>query len=115
MTDEAFHYDPEFASALLGKVVLAGLTYRNRQDKVEAVEQVFGVVESVDPGEGIALRLQGERAGERFVLPPVTSRFEKAGPGEYHLKSRKETVTDPDWLIFWTIHQKGSAPEDYEG
>lgn len=114
MKDETFHYDSEFAFALLGKVVLAGLTYRNRQNEVEAVEQVFGIVESVDPGEGIALRLQGERAGERFVLPPVTSKFERAGPGEYRLKSSKETVTDPDWLILWTIHRKEGGPEGSE-
>lgn len=111
MADPDFHYDPAFASALLGKVVLAGLTYRNRRGEVESVEQVFGVVESVDPEEGIILRLGGERGGETFCLPPVTNKFEKAAPGEYHLKTRREVVSNPDWLVVWTVHQNGEALE----
>lgn len=111
MADPGWHYDPAFASALLGKVVLVGLTYRNRQDEVESREQVHGVVESVDEEEGIVLRLQGERAGERFCLPPVTNKFERAAPGEYHLKGRKEVVNNPDWLVVWTVHLAGEAQE----
>ena len=115
MTDPVFRYDPDFASALLGKVVLVGLTYRNQLDEVESTDQVFGDVEAVDPAEGITLRLHGLRAGEQFVLPPVTSQFEKAAPGEYRLKSRQEFVTNPDWLVVWTIHRKEGDPPEDEG
>ena len=66
---------------------------------------MFGRVASADRS-GIAIRLDGQRAGEIFNLPPDLRSFERASPGEYRLKSTGEMVVDPDYLCTWTIHPR---------
>lgn len=56
-----------------------------------------------DPGEGIALRLEGARAGETYRLPPDLRAFAPAPPGEYRLRETGEVVVDPDYTTSRTI------------
>ena len=95
-------FDKTFAAALIGKYVLAGLTYRNNADAVESYTQKHGEVISADEKHGVVIR--NRNTGEEFTLPPDTSRFEKARPGNYRLKDTGEVITDPDYLCIWTIY-----------
>lgn len=98
-------WDPEFADALLGTVVIVGLTFVDAADEVVDLQQLWGVVEAADATEGVTLRLCGQRDGETYVLPANTSVFEPADPGSYRLRSTGETIEDPDYLTTWTIQR----------
>ena len=56
------------AEKLIGSTVLVGLIYD--EPAGERLNQFYGTVMSVDPEEGITLRLQGSRSGEVYTLPP---------------------------------------------
>lgn len=96
-------WDAAFAKTLLGQVALVGLTKLSADDEVIEQRQLFGRVVSVDPRSGICLSLEGQRAGERFSLPPDTRPIDPAPPGEYKLRSTGELVVNPDFLITYTI------------
>lgn len=94
-------WDTVLAARLDGALVLVGITYDDPAGAWQ--EQYFGTVISVDPGQGVTLRLEGKRRGEVRTLPPDLSAFEPAAPGSYRLKSTGETVNDPDYVTSWTI------------
>lgn len=97
-------WDDEFARAMLGKVLLVGLTYVDGD--VERVEQFYGEVTSVDARKGILLRLAGNRDGEVFRLPADLRGIARATPGNYRLKSTGEIVENPDLTATWMIHSR---------
>ncbi len=92
----------------VGAVVLVGLTYVNAEGDVIRQEQLYGQIVSVSSRSGIELDLSGQRAGERYWLPPQLEAFEKARPGEYRFRETGEIVRDPDLLSSWTVQ----APSD---
>jgi hypothetical protein len=103
MTDEwKPEYDETVAASLIGKYVLVGITYRNASDAVDGYSQKHGKIISADKKLGIVIR--NPDTGEEFTLPPDTSRFEKAKPGNYRLKSTGEVITDPDFVCTWTVY-----------
>jgi hypothetical protein len=55
------------------------------------------------PGD-FAIRLEGQKEGELFWLPPDIRAFQDAQPGEYRLRSTGEIVVDPDFITNWTIN-----------
>jgi hypothetical protein len=100
-------FEPAEAARLVGKVVLLGLTHLDSEGMIVRREQLHGTIESVDERRGFAVALAGERAGERYWLPPDLRPFEEAAPGEYRLRATGEVVVDPDLLARWTVR----APE----
>ncbi len=103
--DDHPSWDASLAKTLPGQRVLVGLTYfdGNANEPVEQ-KQVFGRVISADEQAGILLSLEGQQVGEQFNLPPDTRSFQKAGPGEYRLRSTGEVVVDPDFTVSFSIH-----------
>ena len=99
--DDRPAWDDAQARAILGKRVLVGLTLNDPAGPRQ--QQLFGVVTSADRGSGIALLLEGERAGETYRLPPDLGAFHPAPPGEYRLRATGEIVVDPDYLSTWSI------------
>jgi hypothetical protein len=95
-------FDETVAAALIGKSVLVGMMYRNASDAVDGYTQKHGQIISADKKLGIVIRNPDTR--EEFTLPPDTSRFEKAPPGNYRLKSTGEIITDPDFVCTWTVY-----------
>ena len=95
-------WDAEKAAALLGRRVLIGLTYIDSDG--ERLEQMYGIVASADPGEGIAINLEGVNQGTVYRLPPHIDAFRPASAGEYKLASTQEVVTDPDYVTTWVIN-----------
>jgi len=98
-------FDHEFGKELLGKYVLVGLTYVKKSGELIREDQFHGVVQRVDPHEGILLSLRGKKEGEEYNLPPHTAAFTPAAKGEYSLKSTDEVVVNPDFTSTWTIEQ----------
>jgi len=85
---------------LQGKVILIGITYVDKQDKLLDRKQWWGVIEEASAASGIRVALKN--SSEPCVLPPDLGAIRKARPGEYHLKESNEVVTDPDFLTTWT-------------
>lgn len=62
---------------------------------------------SLDPEEGVTLRLEGSRTGELFILPPDLRGFFPARRGSYRLRQSGETVIDPDYTTTWNMTPPG--------
>ncbi|HRH19598.1 MAG TPA: hypothetical protein PLE81_03065 [Brevundimonas sp.] len=63
---------------------------------------MFGEIEIADE-RGVLIRLEGERSGEEYWLPPDFGAFQPAPPGDYRLRSTGITVRDPDFTSTWTV------------
>jgi hypothetical protein len=98
-------WDENFASELIGKLVLVGLTHCNSDGSVDRQEQLFGIVQSAHKSAGVLLNLKGTRAGCRYNLPPDLRSYFKASPGNYRLRSTNEVVTDPDFTVTFSVHE----------
>lgn len=98
--DGRSEWDHAQAEKLLGSTVLVGLTYDEPAGHRQ--EQFYGTVMSVDPKDGITLRLEGTRSGEFYTLPPALPAFFPARPGEYRLRETGEVIVDPDYTTTWT-------------
>ena len=99
-------WDENFASELIGKLVLVGLTHCNSDGSVDRQEQFFGIVQSAHKSAGVLLNLKGTRAGCRYNLPPDLRSYFKASPGNYRLRSTNEVVTDPDFTVTFSVHEQ---------
>ena len=92
------------SSDIIGKHVLAGLTYVTPDGDIIRREQKHGIIQSVDDDEGI--RAVNPDSGEVLLLPPDPNCLEPASPGEYRLKSTGEVVIDPDFVCSWSIEEE---------
>jgi hypothetical protein len=96
-----FEYHEEEARALVGKLVVVGVTHRTASGVTTARRQFAGVVEHVSR-RGIALRLTTSGPDDPTMwLPPAPRCFEPAAPGTYRLRSTGETIEDPDFTTTW--------------
>jgi hypothetical protein len=108
MTDDtefAQVWDAALAKNLVGKILLAGITFLDADKTLIEQQQFFGEVVSVDPQAGVLIALHGSRAGEQYTLPPDTRSIREASPGEYRLRVTGEVVEDPDYLVTYTVHK----------
>jgi hypothetical protein len=97
------HWDPLLAQALIGKVLLVGLTYLDPIGEVDSQEQFYGVVIDASADDGILLDLLGAHDGDTYALPPQTSNIVAAPPGTYPVVGTDEVIENPDYLSNWTI------------
>jgi hypothetical protein len=100
---DARAWDKAVAAALPGNKLLAAIIYLAEDGSPLEQQQLFGLVESANERDGIVLELRGQRAGEKFVLPPDTRPIQEAMPGTYLLQSGEE-VLDPDFTATFTVH-----------
>lgn len=84
---------------LIGKILLIGITYTDKDGNVMERSQYFGTVIKADRSE---ITIEREN-GETFSLPPDLRAIEPAAKGEYTLHSTGETVSNPDFLSTWTV------------
>lgn len=87
--------------SIVGKTMLAGVSYRTSDGDLSDRQQLFGRITSAD-SEGIILTLEN---GDEFVFPPDLSAVEAAGPGVYTLNLSGATVENPDLLSVWTVYE----------
>lgn len=102
--DQSPVWDDAFALKLLGRALLVGMTYEDTEG--DCIEQLHGEVVSVDPKQGVCIRLAGKRTGEFFWLPPDLRSVSLARPGSYRLRSTGEIVEDPDYTAAWIVQPK---------
>ena len=95
------YFDDDEALSLIGKHILVGITHRSHSEEITSLEQFHGEIVRASKDGGIIVLLAS--AEERW-LPPDLSRIETAPPGDYRLKSSGETVTNPDYLVTWTVY-----------
>ena len=107
--DDGPLWNPKLAVELVGKRVLVGVTDFAPDGSVLGQRQFFGHAIRADRRAGIALRLEGARAGEEVVLPPDTRAFRPAAPGEYRLRQSGEVVKDPDFLTTWFLQGRDKS------
>ncbi|MDR0274555.1 MAG: hypothetical protein LBI48_04280 [Burkholderiaceae bacterium] len=97
-------FDEDRARQIIGKRVLVGVTYRDRDShEVLRLEQFHGVVARASRKGWIVVRWSDDT--ERSI-PPDLSKLEPAASGNYRLKSTGEIVVDPDYLSVWTVYPK---------
>ena len=84
---------------LIGKVILIGITYTDKQDNILERKQWWGIVEAASMEEGIRVNLRN--SSDPCVLPPQLDAIRRAAPGEYRLKESGEVVMNPDYLATW--------------
>lgn len=97
------------AARLVGARVLVGITHLDPAGGVERQEQMFGTVSLADPARGVAVALEGSRAGETHWMPPQTSVLSVAQPGAYRLRSTGEEVVDPDYIANCTVTRRADG------
>ncbi len=94
--------DQDKANTMLGKIVLAGITYLDANDNALEQKQFAGRVLRINNEEGVVLSSLID--DEELFLPPHLDHYKVAGPGDYTLRSVDFTVTDPDYLCTWDVH-----------
>jgi hypothetical protein len=101
-------WDDDRARWLVGKHVLVGVTHLASDGKtVVTKEQFHGMIMTAVEGQGITIAcLGGPKEGQTVTLPPVTTPYLDAKPGEYRLRATGEVVTNPDVTVSWTITQQ---------
>jgi hypothetical protein len=103
-------FSQEQAKAIIGKLVVIGITYYDHVGKFIEQEQMHGRIVSADKCAGVAIELEGIHKGETFRLPSDLDAFKKAEPGEYREFSTGDVVTNPDLITTWEV-TKSEADE----
>lgn len=104
MSQETPPWNEAAARELVGKTVVVGLKYKSKDGTVTREEQMHGTIRAADEKAGIALSLNGSRAGETYSLPPATDPFHPAPPGTYRIAG--DQVVDPDLVALWDVEEK---------
>ncbi len=86
---------------LIGKVLLAGITYYTHDNEYIGQKQFYGTV--TEANENL-IRIK-QKDGTDFTLPPDLSSTKRAWQGEYKLRSTGEIVVDPDYLATWNLNK----------
>jgi hypothetical protein len=102
-------WDANLARALVGKVLLVGLTIESAGATAPQQHQFYGTVISADRRKGIALSLLGNRSGESYNLPPDTRAVQVAAAGTYRLRATGEVVVDPDFTAAFSVSRPAPA------
>jgi hypothetical protein len=95
-------WDDEIAETMVGATILVGVTHLRADGSERDRQQMHGVIAEVTRS-GVTIRLEGQRAGETYSLPPDLNAFEPAAPGSYRLHSTGEVIEDPDYTTTWSI------------
>ena len=103
-------WDQQEADKLIGKYALVGITYIAPDGETVRLQlQIHGRIVSADPKAGFAIACEGARAGETWGVPLAPSLFEFAAPGDYHLRSTGEVVSNPDVVAAWSVFENSVA------
>ncbi len=100
---EAPQLDESSASEFIGKTILVGVTYLDRDDNVVARKDWSEIIRSYSNQDGIRIDL--DDSAEPCCLPPDPNAIRKADPGVYRLRSSGKEVVDPDFTTVWTRKQ----------
>ena len=102
--------DLKLAESFVGKHLLVGVTYLDKNENVKEQKQFHGIISRINDSEGVVIA--SLESGEEFFLPPDLRNITEAHPGEYRLRSTGEVVVNPDLLAQWTCYLEDEAPLD---
>lgn len=105
--------DEEKAKAMLGKLVLSGVSYYDIEGNVLRHQQFFGTVLRISIEEGLVLADGTD--GSEIHLPHSLEHYMAAAPGTYTLKSVNQCVVDPDYISTWHVHPSTDQVHDLNG
>lgn len=94
-------FDEEFATSLVGKTLLVGITHLNHNGEFQSRSQFFGRVIVADRRQGVCVR--NEVDGSVAWYPPDTRGIKAARPGKYTNRATGEVVHDPDFTAAWVF------------
>src|SRR5215472_10946760 len=87
---------------IIGKRLLVGITYLNRQGELLGLEEFHGrIVKANECG----ILVERADTGVLASLPPG---MESAAAGKYRLRCTGEVVVDPDFVAEWTFVEEGA-------
>jgi hypothetical protein len=107
-------FDEERAATLVGKSILIGLTYFDRDGAELRRTQLHGVVASAST-TGVLISLRGTREGQSFNLPPDLDAISEAVPGSYRLRETGEVVEAPNLVSTWDIRAPLDESSNVDG
>ena len=84
---------------LIGKTILVGMTFYNKDDEFVEQKQSWGEIVAVTEN---TIHIK-KKDGEEFDIPNDPSAIEPAKPGEYRLRTTGEVVENPDFLSTWNV------------
>ncbi len=99
-------YSEDKAREMVGKRVLAVLTYVNHEGNPVQYKQIQGTIIRVNRAEGVVVELSD---GTEHRLPPDLRAFHNAEPGVYSLRSTGEPVMSPDFVAIYSVEKPGRA------
>jgi hypothetical protein len=97
-------FDQEFASGIIGKYLLVGITHTTHGGEMLSQEQLHGVIVSASP-EGMDIELHGVNEGKTWRMPPFLDKLSPAKPGIYKLRSTGEAIENPDFTFALSIRK----------
>lgn len=89
-------------SEFIGKYLLVGITYLDKDEKVVEQYQTHGKILSVDEDAIVIEKTDGTG---QYSLPPDTSSLQVATAGEYKLRCTGEIIVNPDLISTWTVYE----------
>ena len=93
------NYSTELAKKFIGKKILVSLKNISENGS-ESYEAFYGEIESVHE-DGYYLKLQGNRSGEYWMIPPDLDAFVEPEHKFYELEGNDEIVEGIDYITHW--------------
>jgi hypothetical protein len=92
-------FDVEKPETLIGRTIIVGMTYLDRNGAVARRAQHFGRITSIADWN-ISIEREGQGV---FRIPYDIRALSVAAKGTYRLRETGEEITDPDLLSNWTV------------
>jgi hypothetical protein len=93
-------FDEDIAPSYIGRTIIVGFTFLDHAGQFVRQQQLRGRIASAS-GDGIAIALEGERAGQNWNMPPALESIRCAPAGEYRFR---ETSDVARYLIVTSRH-----------
>lgn len=84
---------------LVNKLILIGLTFNDKEDRMIEQYQTHGIVKEIIDGL-LKIKLDDNSI---FQLPYDPENISKADNGDYKERSTGKIIRDPDYIITWEI------------
>ena len=94
----------------IGKQVLIGIVVFQKageDQRPTSQKQYHGRITRITAEDGVAVDLGN---GQVYTLPPDVSWLEPAEPAQYKIPATGESVTNPDFIVMWSVLQSMGEP-----
>jgi len=95
--------------ALVGRVILIGVSVYRDDGVFLRKTQVHGIVKEIDPEAGVVVK--EAVSGHEFYLPPAFAHIHAAPPGIYRARDTGDEIENPDFITQWAVRLPSAADE----